>query len=127
MTASDGHAGHPRESPQRDAWWSVWTGEVTWRQVAALRERLFDEMDASAGGLCLDVRGVTGIDRTGVALLIGANHRAWALGRPLELLDEDGPVTEALRNAHALSEFGLVQSSGLTGPPPGTHDDPSSN
>jgi anti-anti-sigma regulatory factor len=105
---------------------SVWTGEWTWRQVAELRERLFDEMDASADGLCLDVRGVTGIDRTGVALLIGANHRARALGRPLALLDEDGPVTEALRGAHVLSDFDLVQTSGLAGPRPGMHQQPPS-
>jgi len=86
----------------------AWVGEVTWRHVAELREALFDEMDACHSGVRLDVRRVTEIDRTGVALLIGANHRAQSLGKPLTLVDEDGVVTEALARAQVISEFQMA-------------------
>jgi len=86
----------------------VWVGEVTWRHVAELREALFDEMDACDRGVRLDVRRVTEIDRTGVALLIGANHRAKSLGKPLTLVGEAGVVTEALTRAQVLAEFQVV-------------------
>jgi anti-anti-sigma regulatory factor len=126
MTASDEFDGEPRESPQRAASWSVWTGEVTWRQVAELREQLFDAMDIGAGDQGLDVRGVRVIDRTGIALLIGANHRARSLGRALVLLDSDGPVTEALRRAHAITDLDLAPTSGFPRPRSGSRDQPSS-
>jgi anti-anti-sigma regulatory factor len=86
----------------------AWVGEVTWRQVAELREVLFDEMDACECGLCLDVRLVTEIDRTGIALLIGANHFAHSMGRPLVLLDESGPVSDALVRAHVMADFRMT-------------------
>ena len=80
-------------------------GELTWRHVAELREALFDEMDACDCGLCLDVRRVTEIDRTGVALLIGANHRALSMGKPLTLMDPSGVVAAALARAHVTTDF----------------------
>lgn len=83
----------------------AWVGEVTWRHVAELREALFDQMDACDRGVRLDVRRVTEIDRTGVALLIGANHRARSMGKPLTLVDDAGVVTEALTRAQAVSDF----------------------
>lgn len=86
----------------------AWVGEVTWRQVADLREVLFDEVDACECGLCLDVRLVTEIDRTGIALLIGANHFAHSMGRPLVLLDESGPVSDALARAHLMADFRMT-------------------
>jgi anti-anti-sigma regulatory factor len=97
----------------------LWLGEVTWRQVAELRDALFDEMDARALGVCLDVRRVTEIDRTGIALLIGANHRARSMGKPLTLVDDAGVVTEALMRAKLMSEFQLVGhgSNGVVGAP----------
>jgi anti-anti-sigma regulatory factor len=123
----DGPAGRPDDVSQGGASWRVWTGEVTWRQVAELREQLFDAMDIGAGDLGLDVRGVTVIDRTGIALLIGANHRARSLGRPLVLLDADGPVTEALRRARALSDFDVAQTSGFSRPRPESRDERTSD
>ena len=36
----------------------VWIGEVTWREVAGLREQLFDQMDTRTDGVSLDVRRV---------------------------------------------------------------------
>jgi ABC-type transporter Mla MlaB component len=84
-------------------------GEVTWRHVAELREVLFDEMDACDSGVRLDVRRVTEIDRTGVALLIGANHRAQALRKPLTLVDDSGVVTEALTRAQVTADFLMAE------------------
>ena len=91
----------------------VWVGEVTWREVADLRESLFDAMDAHLVGVQLDVRLVTFIDRTGIALLIGANHRSHSMGRPLILLDDNGPVTAALTGAHVGGDFTVVRTSGV--------------
>jgi len=87
----------------------VWTGEVTWREVAGLREQLFDQMDTCRDGVSLDVRRVTVIDRTGLALLIGANHRAHSMGRPLSLVDDAGPVTSALTMAHVIADFSVIR------------------
>lgn len=93
----------------------VWDGEVTWRRVAELRELLLDELDTHADGLLLDVRKVTSIDRTGVALLIGANMRAKSLARRLTLGDDaDGVVTAALRRAHVINDFTLAQAPGAS-------------
>jgi methanogenic corrinoid protein MtbC1 len=89
----------------------VWGGEATWREVADLRENLFDAMDAHLVGVRLDVRRVTVIDRTGIALLIGANHRSHSMRRPLIVLDDDGLVTAALTAAHVVSDFNLVRTS----------------
>jgi len=91
----------------------VWVGEVTWREVADLRESLFDAMDAHLVGVQLDVRLVTFIDRTGIALLIGANHRSHSMGRPLIVLDDNGPVTAALTGAHVASDLAVVRTSGV--------------
>ena len=89
----------------------VLAGEVTWRETAALREALFDLLEAPGqGGLSLDVRAVTGIDRTGVALLIGANHRAAALGHPFILIDAYGPVTRMLSGLRMLRDFAVTQT-----------------
>jgi ABC-type transporter Mla MlaB component len=89
---------------------SVWADEVTWREVAALREDLFDQLEfPECVDLRLDVRRVTAIDTPGIALLIGANHRATATGRRLELIDANGPVTAALVRKHMLRDFRVTQ------------------
>jgi anti-anti-sigma regulatory factor len=88
----------------------VVAGEVIWRETAALREALFDLLEAPGhDGLTLDVRAVTRIDRTGVALLIGANHRAAALGHPFTLIDAHGPVTRVLSGLRMLGDFEVTQ------------------
>ena len=92
-----------------------WSGEVTWREVAGLREELFDRMDARPDGVSLDVRQVTVIDRTGLALLIGANHRARSIGRPLTLVAADGPVTSALSAGCVLPDFTIALVPGTAG------------
>jgi ABC-type transporter Mla MlaB component len=91
----------------------TWVGEVTWRQVAELREQLFDEMDQQETGVCVDVRLVTEIDRIGVALLVGANLRGKAIGRPLSLLDANGPVSVELTRTRLISEFTITEASTL--------------
>lgn len=91
----------------------VWHGAVTWREVADLRESLFDAMDAMAVSVQLDVRLVTVIDRTGLGLLIGANHRSHSMRRPLILVDDNGPVTAALTASHVVADFDLERSPGV--------------
>ena len=57
----------------------------------------------------LDVREVTSIDAAGVAVLVGARHRAEALGRTFVLVDSAGPVTQALQRLHLLPAFLVTQ------------------
>ena len=85
----------------------AWIGDVTWREVAALRDHLLDRLErAGISGLALDVREVTEIDAPGVALLIGANFRAACAGRQLVLIDDHGgPVSAALSRRRVLPNF----------------------
>jgi anti-anti-sigma regulatory factor len=101
----------------------VWATEVTWRRVAELREHLFDAIDSHAEGLLLDVGRVSEMDRTGIALLIGANIRANSLGRPLTLLDDSGYVTAALTRAHVLGDFRLTRDPAVPHPRSATDDE----
>jgi anti-anti-sigma factor len=88
----------------------TWAGDVSWRATSALREALFDALEVTGQTrVRLDVREVRSIDRSGIALLIGANHRAAALGRLLVLVDQGGPVTTALSAAHLLNGFNVTQ------------------
>ena len=89
---------------------TAWHGAVTGQETPALREQLFDLMDTSgATSLRVDVRGVTSIDRSGIAVLIGAKHRAAATGKTFVLIDSGGPVSQALRRMHALESFLVTQ------------------
>jgi len=97
----------------------AWPEEVTWREVADLREVLFDLLETPKGlGVRLDVRAVKVIDGTGIGLLIGANHRAAALGRRLILIDGDGPVSAALRRIRMLSTFRMARIKPVHAAPP---------
>ncbi len=97
---------HPRVEQS-----AAWAGDVTWRDVAERREALFDQLEAAGClGVRLDVRAVTSIDRTGIALLIGANHRALATGRRLVIIDDNGPVTSALARMHMLASLLITQT-----------------
>jgi anti-anti-sigma regulatory factor len=101
---------------RRDLAVAVWGGDVTWRDVAERREALFDRLEAAGSvGVTVDVRDVTSIDRTGVALLIGVHHRACATGRRLTILDCAGPVTRALARMHLLGSVVLVQAPAAAG------------
>jgi len=87
-----------------------WTGAVTWRETAGLREDLLDQLEAGvSGALWLDVREVSIIDRCGIALLIGAQHRAQALTRGLVLIDATGPVTSTMARLRLLDQFHIEQ------------------
>ena len=81
----------PVTATDADTQLHLWEGNITWREVPHLREELFDALDGADESLRLDVRHVTGIDRTGVALLIGANLRATSLRRPLTIIDDGTP------------------------------------
>jgi anti-anti-sigma regulatory factor len=97
----------------------AWPEEVTWREVADLREVLFDLLETPQSlSVRLDVRGVKVIDGTGVGLLIGANHRAAALGRRLVLIDGDGAVSAALRRIRMLSTFRIARIKPVHAAPP---------
>ena len=86
-------------------------------QVSAkLREALFDALEAAGQtGVRLDVRQVPSIDKSRVALLVGANHRAAALGRTLVRTDHNGPVTR-----RCLSCVSSAASTSLRSCPPVT-------
>jgi anti-anti-sigma factor len=93
----------------------AWAGDISERVTAPLREALFEALELTGQtGVRLDVRAVRSIDRTGIALLVGANHRAAALGRLFVLTDNNGPVTRALSAEHLLKGFHvtLVVTSG---------------
>jgi len=99
-------------APQIDGTHQVcrWTGAVTWRETAGLREGLLDQLEAGINGaLWLDVRQVTVIDRCGIGLLIGAQHRAQAMRRKLVLIDAMGTVTSTLAQLHRLDQFHVEQ------------------
>lgn len=84
----------------------AWAGPITWQTTPQLREALFDALEVPGHvGVRVDVREVTTIDRSGVALLIGANQRARSLGRLLILIDNGGPVTTTLAAMHLLHLF----------------------
>ena len=88
----------------------VWAGAINWQATPDLRPVLFDALEVPAHvGVQLDVRAVTAIDRSGIALLIGANHRAPAMGRQLILIDRGGPVTTTLANLRLLRAFRVTQ------------------
>jgi anti-anti-sigma factor len=88
----------------------AWSGEVTWRETSALREALFDLLESPGPPTVhLDVCEVTTIDTTGLALLIGANHRAHGLGRSLVLVDRGGAVTRGLTRIRMIDDFSVVQ------------------
>ena len=95
----------------------AWIGDVTWREVAALRDHLLDRLErAGISGLALDVREVTEIDAPGVALLIGANFRAACSGRQLVLIDDDGgAVSTALSHRRVLPNFEVTAHAGEVG------------
>jgi len=106
---------HPHDHPgtRRRELECAWVGEVTWRQTASLREVLFDHLDhPRCAGVRLDVQKVTGIDRVGVALLIGANRRAARAGRRLQLIDSSGPVTNTLARMRLLHHFLVTRPTG---------------
>ena len=87
-----------------------WTGEVTWRETADLREDLLDQLEAGvSGALWLDVRAVSVIDRCGIALLIGAQHWVQAMTRGLVLIDAIGPVTSTMARLGLLDQFHIEQ------------------
>lgn len=91
----------------------TWIGEVTWRHTATLREQIFDLLETDPPvPLFLDVSAVSCIDRTGVALLIGSNHRAAAMGRRLVLVDRTGLVTRTLAAAGVLPSFVIRSAEG---------------
>jgi anti-anti-sigma regulatory factor len=93
-----------------DAEVDAWHGAVTSEVTAGLRDRLYALLWAPGStSVRLDVRDVTSIDAAGVAVLVGARHRAEALGRAFVLVDAGGPVTQALQRLHLLPSFLVTQ------------------
>jgi len=88
----------------------AWVGAVTSQTTATLRDALFDALRVvGLIGVRLDVREVTSIDRSGIALLIGTNRRAATAGRRFVIVDNDGPVTRALAEMHVLRDFLITE------------------
>lgn len=98
----------------------TWAGGVTWRHTAALREQIFDLLEEPAIlQLFLDVSSVDRIDRTGVALLVGANQWAAAMNRQLVLIDRSGLITTALTDAKVRDDFVIRSDRTSQQAPPG--------
>lgn len=70
-------------------------GSVDVHTAADLRLVLADQVDAGRGELVLDLSGVTGLDVTGLGLLVGAHRRAQRAGRVL-VLDRVPPAVARL-------------------------------
>jgi anti-anti-sigma factor len=91
----------------------TWRGVVDVRVTARLRDRLFALLGSpGTTGVRLDVRAVTSIDASGMAVLVGARRKAQAVGRTLVLVDEEGPVTVSLRRTRLLPAFLVTQAAG---------------
>jgi anti-anti-sigma factor len=58
--------------------------------------------------IIVDSRGVRTIDACVVAEFVAVSYRAGANGRTVVLVDDQGPVTEALAQAHLLDLFELA-------------------
>jgi anti-sigma B factor antagonist len=61
-------------------------GDLDMATTPALRKRLDQALDTTAGTyrrLVIDLSGVSFCDAAGLALLIGAQRRAWRLGTPM--------------------------------------------
>jgi anti-anti-sigma factor len=83
-----------------------WQGAVTWRDTPGLRDQLLELLNTSEStSLRIDVRQVTSIDNSGVALLVRANRQAAATGRMFVLIDSAGAVSQALSRMHLLTAF----------------------
>ena len=89
----------------------TWTGQVTFQETSALREELLAALAANPdASLWLDVRGVTQIDRSGIAVLVGVQHRTATLGRLFVLVDTRGVVSEALSRMHLIRSFLVTET-----------------
>jgi len=104
-TLTQGAARLGPQQPDHSDLLTTWTERVTSKQAAALREILLGEFTAvEYPGVPLDVRRVTEIDRSGIELAIGADHRGAATGRRLVLIDSGVPVTGQLQRMHLIPE-----------------------
>jgi anti-anti-sigma factor len=72
------------------------SGELTLATVSRLQERLDETESTAPDVLRLDLRHVSFIDSTGLAVLIAADTRSRAAGRRLVLLTAPGTVERLL-------------------------------
>ena len=63
------------------------SGRLDVREAADVRMVLVDAVPAGAGDLVLDLSGLSGLDATGLGVLVGAHRRAQRAGRVLVLRD----------------------------------------
>lgn len=100
----------PPHRPTSQELATQWVGDVTCVQTPALRDILYAALETLSGAaIKLDVTGVTAIDATGVALLIGVNNRAAGMGRRFVLIDKGGPVSRELMRRHLIQHFNVTQ------------------
>lgn len=71
-------------------------GRLDVRAAADVRVELARQVVLGTGELVLDLAGVTGVDATGLGLLVGAHRRAGRAGRVLVLRDVPAPVSRLL-------------------------------
>ncbi|HVE74450.1 MAG TPA: STAS domain-containing protein [Mycobacteriales bacterium] len=72
------------------------SGALDVRAAADARLTVKHALDSGAGDLVVDLRAVTGIDATGLGLLVEAHRRAGRAGRTLVLRDAPPPVARLL-------------------------------
>lgn len=75
----------------------VLRGRLDVHVTADVRLALAAAVDDGSGDLLLDVAGLTGVDATGLGVVVGAHRRAGRAGRTLVLLDVPPPLARALR------------------------------
>jgi anti-anti-sigma factor len=71
-------------------------GRLDVHAAADVRVELARQVVLGSGELVLDLAGVTGVDATGLGLLVGAHRRAGRAGRVLVLQDVPAPVGRLL-------------------------------
>lgn len=74
-------------------------GEISWRTVPSLRQRLVDMTNQGYRCLVLNLDGVDYIDSSGLALLITINRRIRGMQGELVLTNVAEPIMRALRQA----------------------------
>jgi len=71
--------------PDGDATTLVVVGEVDLATASQLRDAALNALNGAAGGLHLDLTGVTFMDSTGIHVLVATRRRAELLGRAVTL------------------------------------------
>jgi anti-anti-sigma factor len=98
VISADSTFRHPRAAPHSGRTIVRLRGVLDIDAAPALRERLIDVLHRGAGLLVLDLSRVLSCDASGLAVLIGTQHRARLLGSVIRLVAPSPPVAKLLRS-----------------------------